>query len=129
VLVTRHPPFANYASGLVVARLIDQLRHRSNIMLIESKRLAAYAGWIEVDDAQAREWQQHGGPLPEPDWQRGNAIVVTMVVSNERRFLSRLLYAVSQCYPPGVKAYRMRSFTDGRLNRRPPILCRGPQAA
>ena len=120
-LVAKYPPFLAYSFGLMVVKLQEQLGHGSNVMVIRDNKLVAYTGWIVVDDRNAGIWLAHGGELPEPKWDSGNACIVTVTVSENRAYLMPMLRALSHVCA-GKKVYRMRSFKDGREDmRRPPI--------
>lgn len=119
--VSSFPPFASYAFGLMMKKLSVQLHRRSNVLVLDGPRLVAYAGWVLVDGDLAQEWQIHGGDLPPSDWVNGQAVIVTMVVTVDHRYLPMLIRGVSNACA-GKKVYRMRYFQDGRPNaRRPPI--------
>ncbi|MCW7538643.1 hypothetical protein OOT46_12395 [Aquabacterium sp. A7-Y] len=122
--VARHPPFHAYAFGLMVHNLMNQLRHGANVMAIQNGQLVAYAGWLRVHRESARLWQAGERSIPPEDWERGDAAIVTVVVSQGPGFLAPLLRGVShRC--AGVPVYRMRCFQDGRPDmRRPPIVGR-----
>jgi hypothetical protein len=122
--VARHPPFVAYSFGVMVPALMAQLRHGANMLAIGQGRLVGYAGWLRVDEEQARQWQRHERELPEPDWQHGGAAIVTVTVADNRALLAPLLHAISHVCS-GIPVYRMRSFQDGRPEmRRPPIVGR-----
>lgn len=121
LLVSRHPPFLQYAFGLMMARLTDQLTHKANVLVIKEDALVAYAGWLVVHDADAKKWMIEGGELPTPDWKNGDAAIVTITVTEHRDFLFPLMRAISHLFA-GKKVYCMRTFQDGREDaRRPPI--------
>lgn len=120
-LVARHPPFLAYSFGVMVPALMDQLRHGANALAIYQGILVGYAGWLRVDDVHASRWQRHECDLPAPNWEHGNAAIVTVTVADNKSLLSPLLHAISHVCA-GVPVYRMRSFQDGRPDqRRPPI--------
>ena len=113
LLVSRHPPFVQYAFGLMMARLVDQLSYQSNVMVIKDDVLVAYAGWIVVQDTEAKKWLAEGGELPAPDWKGGDSVIVTMTVTEHRDFLFPLMRAVSHLCA-GKKGYRMRTYQNGK---------------
>jgi hypothetical protein len=120
-LVSSYKPFALYSFGLMMGKLSEQLHQRANLMVLNGRQLLAYAGWVVVDADKAQHWQLHGGDLPPPDWVNGQAVIVTIVVTNHRRHLPLLIRGISHVCA-GKKVYRMRSFQDGRQDaRRPPI--------
>lgn len=122
--VARHPPFIAYSFGLMVHNLTEQLRHGANVLAIQDGRMVAYAGWLRVRRDEAAQWQAGARELPEADWARGDAAIVTVSVANRPAFLAPLLHGISHVCA-GLPVYRMRSFQDGRPDiRRPPILGR-----
>lgn len=121
LLVSRHPPFIQYAFGLMMARLVDQLSYQSNVMIIKNDVLVAYAGWLVVQTAEAEKWLAEGGELPAPDWHGGDSVIVTMTVTEHRDFLFPLMRAVSHLCA-GKKVFRMRTYQNGKADaRRMPI--------
>lgn len=121
LLVSRHFPFFGYAFGLMVQKLIDQLRHGACAMVVVDNHLVAYIGWILVDDQEAEKWLNEGGVLPTPCWDTGNAKIITVLVAEDKKYI-RPLIRESVRIGKRKKAYRMRSFQDGRPEmRRPPL--------
>lgn len=121
LLVSRYPPFFQYSFGLMMDKLMEQLRYQANAIIVKENKVVAYAGWIVVNDADAKRWLAEGGELPLPNWQHGDAIIVTITVSQQRNFLLPLIRAVSHVCS-NKKVYRMRSFQNGKEEmRRPPI--------
>lgn len=119
--VARHPPFAHFSFGLMMERLRDQLQHGANVLAIENGQLIGYAGWIRVGQPAAEYWQSGAGEMPLPDWQNGDAAIVTVTVVEHRNVLAPLMHGISHVCA-GMPVYRMRSFQDGRPDmRRPPI--------
>ncbi|HRH78310.1 MAG TPA: hypothetical protein PK129_13255 [Cellvibrionaceae bacterium] len=119
--VARHPPFAHFSFGLMTERLREQLQHGANVLAIENGQLIGYAGWIRVNQAAAEYWQSGAGEIPLPDWQKGDAAIVTVTVVEHRSVLVPLMHGISHVCA-GMPVYRMRSFQDGRPDmRRPPI--------
>jgi hemolysin-activating ACP:hemolysin acyltransferase len=125
-LVSAYPPFFNYSFGLMMPKLMDQLRYGANVMVIHNHRLVAYTGWIIVHDRDAVRWLEQGGDVPNPDWQHGDAGIVTVAVSVNKMFLPSLIRAISHVCA-GKKVYRMRSFQDGRQDMRRPAIVGRPQ--
>lgn len=120
-IVSRYPPFSAFSFGLMVDRLRDQLRYGANVLAIENGQLIGYAGWMRVNHAQARLWQSGSGEMPLPDWQHGDAAIVTVTVAERRNLLAPLLHGISHVCA-GVPVYRMRSFQDGRPDIRRPAI-------
>jgi len=124
MLVSKYPPFLNYSFRLMLIKIIDQMKFQSNISIIHQGKLVGYAGWIVVNDQEAEKWQRDGGEIPLPNWQNGNASIVTITVSDERKYLLPLMRAISK-KNVGKKVYAIRSFLDGReAQRRPAIIGR-----
>jgi hypothetical protein len=120
-LVSRYAPFSQYSFQLMFDKIGEQLFNRSNVMLVVDSRVVAYAGWVRVDAADASQWLSCGGDIPKPNWESGDAIIVTMVVSQDKKYILPLIKAVSHVCA-GLKVYRLRSFQNGRVDmRRPPI--------
>ena len=119
--VSRFPPFYGYSFGLMLEKLHEQLRSRSNVTISLDGHLVAYAGWFAADSAEAEEWQKNGLenlPLPK---EGGGAIIVTIVVSYKPEYLRPLIKAISHVCA-GKKVYRKRTFADKRPDmNRPPI--------
>ena len=119
-LVAKYPPFSGYSFGLMAAKIQDQLLHGSNVLAILDNKLVAYAGWIVADRAETESWLEHGGSVPDPRWQTGDACIITIVVTDHRAYLMPMFRAVSHVCA-GKKGYRMRSFNDGRQDSRRPL--------
>lgn len=124
LMVSRYPPFFSYSFRLMLMKLIDQLKYRTNATALINGKIVAYAGWIVVNEADAERWLEEGGEIPFPDWKNGNAAIVTITVTDHKRFLLPLMRAISdRC--AGKKVYAIRSFQDGRQDaRRPAVLGR-----
>jgi hypothetical protein len=120
-LVSRFPPFYGYSFGLMLEKLHEQLRSRSNVTISLDGQLVAYAGWFAADASAAKEWQIKGlDALPLP-LEGGDAIIVTIVVTHKPEYLRPLIKAISHVCA-GKKVYRKRTFTDQRADmNRPPI--------
>jgi hypothetical protein len=113
LIVSRHPPFLNYSFRLMLMKLVDQLKYSANVTAMLDGKMVAYAGWIVVDDNDAQRWLKDGGELPLPNWQSGGAAIITIVVTEHKRYLLPLMRAVSHLCA-GKKGYAMRSYQDGR---------------
>jgi hypothetical protein len=102
-------------------RLYEQLDRKNNIALSENGKIVAYAGWIYVNEKEARIWQHTNDSSVPAARLSGDAVVVTIVVVQNKNFLLPLIRAIShQC--AGKPVYRKRSFADGRPEMiRPPI--------
>ncbi len=121
LLVSRYFPFFGYAFGLMMEKLIDQLRYGACAVVVVDNHLVAYIGWILVDDQEAQKWLKEGGELPIPRWDTGDAGIVTVLVAEDKKYIRPLIREAVRI-GKGKKAYRMRSFQDGRPEmRRPPI--------
>lgn len=115
LIVSRHPPFFNYSFRLMLMKLVDQLKYSANITAVLDGKIVAYAGWIVVNDSDAQRWLKDGGELPVPNWQNGNAAIITIIVTEHKRYLLPLMRAVSHVCQ-GKKGYAMRSYQDGRAD-------------
>ena len=123
-LVSRYPPFSHYSFQLMLDKLGEQLTNQSNVMMIIDGRVVAYAGWVAVHEDDAIKWLENGGDIPPSNWVDGKAIIVTIVVAQDRQYIMPLIKAVSHVCA-GKKVYRLRSFQNGRPDmRRPPIIGR-----
>ncbi|MBU3557632.1 hypothetical protein ICN18_08315 [Polynucleobacter sp. Ross1-W9] len=120
-LVSRYQPFYTYSFGLMMDKLSDQLRHKTNITITVNNKLVAYAGWFETDLQAAQDWQKNDlEALPLPN-KGGEAIIVTIVVSQKPEYLRPLIKAISHVCA-GKKGFRKRSFGNQRADMiRPPI--------
>lgn len=119
-LVSKYHPFFNYSFGLMVIKLTDQLKFKTNAMVVREGKLLAYAGWITVNANDAERWLNEGGDLPQPEFNHPNAAIVTITVTEHKDYLLPLMRAVSnQCQ--GLKIYRMRSLKNGEEHKRPAI--------
>jgi hypothetical protein len=100
------------------------MKFKSNVSIIHQGKLVGYSGWIVVNDQEAEKWQRDGGEIPLQNWQNGNASIVTITVSDERKYLLPLMRAIKK-KNVGKKIYAIRSFLDGReAQRRPAIIGR-----
>jgi hypothetical protein len=120
-LVSRFKPFYAYSFGLMLDKLYEQLKHKTNITITLDGKLVAYAGWFITDQQKAEEWylnKVEAMPLANPD---GDAVIVTVVVSQSPVYLRVLIRSISHLCA-GKKVYRKRSFMDQREDMyRPPI--------
>jgi hypothetical protein len=124
MLVSKYPPFFNYSFRLMLLKIIDQMKFKSNVSIIHQGKLVGYSGWIVVNGEEAKIWQRDGGEIPLPNWQNGDASIVTITVSDERKYLLPLMRAIKK-KNVGKKIYAIRSFMDGReAQRRPAIVGR-----
>lgn len=115
LIVSRHPPFFHYSFRLMLMKLVDQLKYSANVTAMLDGKIVAYAGWIVVNDANAQRWLKDGGELPIPNWQSGDAAIITIIVTEHKRYLLPLMRAVShRC--AGKKGYAMRAYQDGRAD-------------
>jgi hemolysin-activating ACP:hemolysin acyltransferase len=124
MLVSKYPPFLNYSFRLMLIKIIDQLRFKTNVSVVHQGKLVGYAGWINVNELEAERWQRDGGEIPMPNWENGKASIVTITVSEENKYLLPLMRAIKK-KNVGKKIYAIRSFLDGReAQRRPAIVGR-----
>jgi len=114
--VSRVQPFAKYPFGLMVAALSDQLRHRTNLVVHDDRRIVAYVGWIHARSEVAEAWMRGEGPLA-PDWKTGDATVMTVLVADKREYIAQMIRAAAPLNE-GRPVYRKRSFADGRPERK-----------
>ena len=113
-LLSRHRPFADYSLAITVARLKSQLFHRSAVIAIHGQRPVGYMGGVLVQESDARTWREQGGAvLPTPDWQKGDAMVITIVVTDDPSLLRRMARSFARLYPYH-RGYWKRVYTDGR---------------
>lgn len=96
LLVARFMPFYTYSFGLMLEKIVDQLRHRTNICVLREGRIVAYAGWIEVDEQEIQQWYQGSGNLPNPAWSSDHPVVITILVTPEARFLKDIRRGMSK---------------------------------
>ena len=75
MLVSKYPPFFNYSFRLMLLKIIDKMKFKSNVSIIHQGKLVGYSGWIVVNDQEAEKWQRDGGEIPLPNWQNGNAFL------------------------------------------------------
>ena len=121
MLVSKYPPFFNYSFRLMLLKIIDQMKFKSNVSIIHQGKLVGYSGWIVVNGEEAKIWQRDGGEIPLPNWQNGDASIVTITVSDERKYLLPLMRAIKK-KNVGKKIYAIRSFMDGREAQRRPAI-------
>lgn len=121
LMVSRYPPFFNYSFRLMLMKLIDQLKYQANATAFLNGKIVAYAGWIVVNGTDAERWLKEGGEIPIPNWETGDAAIVTITVTDHKRYLLPLMRAISdRC--AGKKVYAIRSFQDGRKDERRPAV-------
>jgi hypothetical protein len=121
LLIGQFHPFYNYSLGLMIKKIRTQLRHKTCVMAWEDDQLIGYIGWIVVNDNEAQTWLLHGGDVPSPQWKTGDAVIVTMLACKNPYYLRFLLRYATQL-DKGKKAYRLRTFNNGRPEmRRPPV--------
>lgn len=120
-LVSRFRPFYAYSFGLMLDKLYEQLKNKTNITITLDGKLVAYAGWYFTDLQLAEDWYRNkleAMPLPTSN---GNASIVTIVVTQNNTYLRLLIRGISHLCA-GKKVYRKRSFMDDREDmHRPPI--------
>ena len=112
----KHRPFLEYATGVVVPAVLDQLVHGANVMGVRDSRLVAYAGWLRAPRAAAEAWIR-GGPLPSPDWTAGDAAIITVFLADDPGDLPALIRGISHVCA-GMPVFRMRVFNDSRPEKR-----------
>jgi hypothetical protein len=113
-LVARHRPFADYPFGVLVARLKRQLQQGSAVVALRQDRAIAYFGGVQMRERDAQAWwEDRGASLPEPDWEHGTAMVVTIVVSDQPKLLRPMARSFASFYPEH-RGYWKRIYSDGR---------------
>jgi hypothetical protein len=113
-LVSRHRPFADYPFGVLVARLKRQLQQGAAVVALQDKRAVAYFGGVQVQEHEAQTWWEgRGATLPQPDWDNGTAIVVTIVVSDLPKLLRPMARSFASFYP-NHRGYWKRTYSDGK---------------
>jgi len=120
-LISRYAPFSHYSFQLMLDKIGEQLIHQANVTMVIDGRAVAYAGWVRVNVADAEKWLEQGGDIPNPNWQTGDAVIVTIVVTQDKQYLMPLIKAVSHLCA-GKKVYRLRSFQNGRADMRRPAI-------
>jgi hemolysin-activating ACP:hemolysin acyltransferase len=97
----------------MLSRLYEQLWLKNNVALVENGKIVAYCGWIYVNEVDADLWLKENRTELPTQIIDGNAVIVTVLVSQDRAYLLPLIRALSkQCI--NKKIYRKRSFNDGR---------------
>lgn len=120
-LVSRFQPFYTYSFGLMMDKLFEQLRARTNITISESGKIVAYADWYETDLPSAENWQKNNLEKMPATLQGGDAVIVTVVVTQNPKYLRTLIRAISHSCA-GKKAFRKRTFHNAKPDMiRPPI--------
>lgn len=121
-LLARHRPFSDYPFGLLVQRLKRQLQQRSAVVGYRGDLPISYMGGVRVKEEEARRWRdQKEQHLLQSDWEHGNAMVITIVVTDHPRLLRPMARSFAGFYP-GMRGYWKRVYTDGRPDSwRPPF--------
>lgn len=120
-LVSRFKPFYAFSFGLMMDKLYEQLKNRTNITITVDGKLVAYAGWYLTAEENAEEWYSNQLEIMPQIISDGNAAIVTIVVSHNPKYLRLLIRSISHLCA-GKKVYRKRSFMDQRKDMyRPPI--------
>lgn len=124
-LLSRHRPYSEYGFGLLVARLKRQLQQRSGVAVLRNNIPVAYMGGVQVAEEAGRQWQaSRGETMPEPDWEHGTGMVITIVVTDDRRYLRPMARSFASLYPHHTGFWK-RVYTDGRPDSwRPPFHAR-----
>lgn len=113
-LLARHRPFADYSLAVTVPRIKRQLQQRSAVIALQGQQAVGYMGGVQVKEADAKRWrEQRGSLLPTPDWETGDAMVITIVVTDQPRLLRRMARSFARLYP-NHRGYWKRVYTDGR---------------
>ncbi len=94
-LVSRFQPFYTYSFGLMMDKLFEQLRARTNITISESGKIVAYADWYETDLPSAENWQKNNLEKMPATLQGGDAVIVTVVVTQNPKYLRTPIRAIS----------------------------------
>lgn len=129
LLVARFMPFYTYSFGLMLEKIIDQLRHQTNICVLKNNRIVAYAGWIEVDEQDVQRWYREGGDLPSPNWSNGNPLILTILVAQEGKLLKDIRRGlVERCHGRRIYAERVGRTKTGGPVRRTKIIKRASEA-
>ena len=113
-LLARHPPFSNFALGLLVARLKRQLEYHSGVVALQNNRAIAYFGGIQIKEQDAEAWLNSRGAFsPNPDWESGTAMLITIVVTDKPQLLRPMARRFASYYP-GHRGYWKRIYSDDR---------------
>lgn len=120
-LVARHRPFADYPFGLLVQRLKRQLQQRSAVVGYKGDVPISYMGGVRVKEHDAQRWMEEREKNPiQADWSHGDAMVITIVVTDHPRLLRPMARSFAGFYP-GMRGYWKRVYSDGRPDSwRPP---------
>jgi hypothetical protein len=120
-LLARHEPYRSYPFGVMQARVTRQISHHAAVVVLRGVTPIAYFGGVLVARSSAESWHQSRGQSPfRADWEHGDAVVVTIVVSDHPRLLRPMARCFSRLYP-NMKGYWKRVYTDGRQDSwRPP---------
>jgi len=120
-LLARHDPYRSYPFGVMYPRLMRQICHHSAVVVVRGSSPIGYFGGVLVPRSSAEAWHQsRGQSVFQADWEHGDAVVITIVVSDHPRLLRPMARCFSRLYPT-KKGYWKRVYTDGRQDSwRPP---------
>ncbi|HTF95446.1 MAG TPA: hypothetical protein VL995_04870 [Cellvibrio sp.] len=119
--LAEHEPFRTYSLAVMVNAVMQQLHCSANVMGLRDGKLVAYAGWLRVKKNEAENWQRGIRELPLPDWQQGDAAIVTVFIADYAADVRLLARAISNACA-NVPVYRMRVFEQGTVeHKRRPI--------
>lgn len=122
-LVAKYPPFSQYGFADMLVTLQTQLQRQTNVTLVRNDKVIAYGGWLLTRQEVIDKWLENKGD-PVSDWNKPEAALVNIVVSDDRKALKKLTQAISsQC--DGLPIYRKRTFQGARADhKRPPLMGR-----
>lgn len=120
-LLARHDPYRRYPYAITLLRVMRQLSHGSAVVVLKGNDPIAYFGGVLVARDAAEQWHQSRGEAGfDADWHNGDAVVISIVVSDHPRLLRPMARAFAKLYPT-FKHYWKRVYTDGRQDSwRPP---------
>lgn len=124
-LLARHQPYRDYPFALMLARVRRQMDQRSAVIVLRDAIPIAYFGGVLLARDAAERWHHSCGEIGfDADWAHGDAVVISIVVSDHPRLLRPMARAFAKLYP-GHQGYWKRVYTDGRPDSwRPPQLGR-----
>ncbi len=115
--VGRQLPFARFEAGILIDAIYQQLSYGHNLIALRRDRLVGYAGWMLTSTELAEAWVAGHGKLIRKDGAEATAAALTIVASQDRAAIARLMRGARRLNP-GKRAYFKRGADGNKPERK-----------
>lgn len=115
--VARHPPFSDFEAKTLVEAIHQQLRFGHNLVALNHGEIIGYAGWLLTSTEIAERWVAGQGGLIRKQGAEAQAAALTIVVSEDRAAITRLMRGARRLNP-GKRAYFKRGADAHKSERK-----------